>query len=344
MRFALPWFLLLYIPFIVLCLLALKYKKPTIIIPSIKPFKKANPSKKLSLVTGVPFLLYVLGTACLIFALSRPQYGIEQLKQKAEGIDIMLAIDLSGSMDAVDVPRSYTEEKDVYAALKRGVLKKRIKIAKAKIRQFIERRPNDRIGLIAFANLPYLACPPTLDHSWLYAHLDRLRPDLIGNATGIAGPIAAAVHRLKNSDSKRKIVVLFTDGSNNVDARVSPRQAARLAKTFNVIIYTVGIGSSNAYVVQDHPFYGQVLRSLGSQFDEKLMKDIASFSDGKYFKAANEKGLETVMKEIDKLEKTTKEQPRYIDYSEIGFPFLKLGFVMILAAFILSHTFMIKIP
>lgn len=344
MKFALPWFLLLYIPFMVLVLLAIKYRKPTIRIPSMKPFRKANPGKKLSLLTSLPFLLYVVGTAFLIFALARPQYGIEQLKQKAEGIDIMLAIDLSGSMAAVDVPENYKEEKEVYAALKKGILKPRIQIAKEKIRQFIERRPNDRIGLIAFAPLPYLACPPTLDHPWLYAHLDRLKPDIIGNATGIAGPIAAAVYRLKDSDAKRKVVVLFTDGSNNIDARVSPRQAAKIAKTFDVIIYTVGIGSRNAYVVQPHPFYGQVLQALGSQFDEHLMKDIAESSNGKYFTAADEKGLETVMKEIDKLEKTTREQPRYIDYSEYGPHLVKIGLILILAAFGLGQTMMLKIP
>lgn len=344
MKFELPWLLLLYIPFIVLVILAIKYRKPTIMIPSMKPFKKANPGKKLPLITGLPLLLYIVGTALLIFALARPQHGIEHLKQKAEGIDIMLAIDLSGSMAAVDVPEHYTEEKQVYTALQKKILKQRIEIAKSKIRDFIERRPNDRIGLIAFANLPYVACPPTLDRGWLYSHLNLLKPDLIGNATGIAGPIAAAVHRLKNSDSKRKVLVLFTDGSNNMDADITPRQAAKIAKTFNVIIYTVGIGSRNAYIVQAHPFYGRTLHTLGSQFDEPLMKDIAKASDGKYFKAADEKGLETVMKEIDKLEKTTKEQPRYIDYSEIGPRFVKIGLILILLAFGMGHTLLLRIP
>lgn len=344
MKFALPWLLLLYIPFIGLVILSLFMRKPTIIIPSIKSFKKANPRKKLPLITKLPFLIYITGIALLIFALARPQYGIEQLKQKAEGIDIMLAIDLSGSMEAIDVPESFKEEKDVYDAMKKGTLKSRITIAKNKIREFIERRPNDRIGLIAFAPLPYVACPPTLDHAWLFAHLDRLKAGIIGDATGIAGPIAAAVHRLKDSDSKRKVLVLFTDGSNNIDARISPRQAAKLAKTFDIIIYTVGIGSRNAYVTQNHPFYGKMLQRLGGQFDEPLMKEIAKTSDGKYFTAADAKGLSTVMKEIDKLEKTTKEQPRFIDYSELGPWFLQLGLIAIIVAFIMGNTFMLKIP
>ncbi len=343
-RFALPWFLLLYIPFIGLVIYALKRKNPTIRIPSLNPFKKANPGGSLHVSTGLPFLLYAIATGLLIFALARPQKGIERLKQKAEGIDIMLAIDLSGSMEAIDVPQKFKTEKEVYSALHRGTLKARIDIAKQEIRKFVAKRPNDRIGLIAFAPLPYVACPPTLDHAWLNQHLNNLQAGLIGDATGIAGPIASAVHRLKDSDSKRKVLVLFTDGSNNVDARVSPRQAAKLAKTFDVIIYTVGIGSRNAYVIQNHPFYGKTLHPLGTQFDEKLMKDLAETADGKYYTATDSKGLGKVMEEIDKLEKTTKEQPRYIDYSELGPKLVSIGLVMILIAFALQNTLMLKVP
>ena len=344
-RLAFPWFLLLYIPFLGLVLYALKKRKPTIKIPSVKPFKSANPTGKLHLVAGLPFLLYSLATALLIFALARPQRGIELLKQKAEGIDIMLALDLSGSMDAIDLPDNFTgEPKDVIEAIQRKELKSRIDIAKEEIRKFIEKRPNDRIGLIAFAPLPYVACPPTLDHAWLEQHLVRLKTGIIDDGTNIAGPIASAVHRLKDSDSKRKVLVLFTDGSNNVKARVSPRQAAKLAKTFDVIVYTVGIGSQNAYIVQPNSFYGPILRPLGSQFDERLMKDIADISDGKYYTASDSEGLNKVMQEIDKLEKTTKEQPRYIDYSEFGPTLVGIALIMILLAFALEHTIMMKVP
>ena len=113
MKFALPWFFMLYIPFIGLVIYALKMRKPTIMVPSIKPFRNANPGKKLPISTGLPFLLIVLAAACMIFALARPQYGIDHMKQKAEGIDIMLAIDLSGSMEAIDVPKEYKEEKEL---------------------------------------------------------------------------------------------------------------------------------------------------------------------------------------------------------------------------------------
>jgi Ca-activated chloride channel family protein len=345
-RLALPWMLLLYIPFVGLIVYALKKKKPTIRIPSWRPFKEANPGGNFHIITGLPFFLYSLATAILIFALARPQKGIERLKQKAEGIDIMLAIDLSGSMEAFDIPpdKGYKYHRDVFKAVKEKSLKPRIDVAKDEIRKFIEKRPNDRIGLIAFAPLPYVACPPTLDHAWLEQHLNNLQAGIIGDATGIAGPIASAVTRLKDSDSKRKVLVLFTDGSNNVDARVTPRQAAKLAKTFDVIIYTVGIGSRNAYIIQKGFFGADELRPFNSQFDEKLLRDIAKTSEGKYFTASDSKGLEEVMKEIDKLEKTTKEQPRYVDYSEYGTKMLSIALGMILLAFILQHTIMMKVP
>ena len=336
--------LLLYIPYAALLIYALKRRKPSLIIPSARVFKSANPRGSFHPLASLPFLLHALGLAVLIFAAARPQKGIEMLKQRAEGIDIMLAIDLSGSMKAIDVPEKYKSEQEVYDALRKGILDSRINIAKKEIRKFIERRPNDRIGLIAFAPLPYVACPPTLDHAWLYAHLDQLQPNVIGQQTGIAGPIASAVHRLKDSDSKRRVLVLFTDGSNNVNARITPRQAAKLAKTFNVIVYTVGIGSRNSFIVQNNPLFGRSLRQMGEDFDEELLKDIAKLSGGKYYTASDAKGLEKVMMEIDKLEKTTKEQPRYVDYRELGSRFVIWGLALILVAFILESTVTLKIP
>ena len=342
-KFALPWFLLLYIPFLIIVLYALKRKKPTLQVPSIKPFERANPKRSLHITTALPFLLYILGSALLIIALARPQKGIEILKQKADGIDIMLAIDLSGSMTGVDIPPGYTSGNELLRDFQRKVLKTRLEIAKTEIRKFIKKRPNDRIGLIAFAPLPYVACPPTLDHAFLEEQLKQLNTGIIGDATSIAGPIASAVHRLKNADSKRKVLVLFTDGSNNKNARVTPRQAAKIAKTFDVIIYTVGIGSGNAYRFVETP-YGIKMLQLAGEFDEQLLKDIAKISSGKYYTASDEKGLNNVMNEIDSLEKTTKEQPRYVDYKEMGIEFIIAGLVLLLTAFLLENTVFLRIP
>jgi Ca-activated chloride channel family protein len=343
MNFAYPWMLLLYIPLIGLLLYALKRKNPTVIISSLKPFASGSGTKGFNLRSNIPLILYAIATAILILALSRPQKGIEELKQRAEGIDIMLVIDVSGSMQSIDIPEKYTSGRDVAAAINSGKLKPRIDIAKEEIKKFIEKRPNDRIGLVAFAPLPYVACPPTLDHAWLFAHLEKLQPGIIGDSTGIAGPISSAVNRLKSCDSKRKVVVLFTDGKNNVNAQITPIQAAKLAKTFDVITYTVGIGSKNAFIIQDG-FMGKQLVPLKDEFDEKLLKDIADTTGGRYFTASDAEGLQKTMDEIDKLEKTSIEQPRYIDYRELAPPLVVTALIIIMSGFILSATIFLKVP
>ena len=343
MNFAYPWMLLLYIPLIGLMLYALKRKNPSVIISSVKPFVTGTGAKRFNIRSNIPLILYAIASAFLILALSRPQEGIEELKQRAEGIDIMLVIDVSGSMQAIDVPEKYTSGRDVTSAINSGKLKPRIDIAKEEIKKFIEKRPNDRIGLVAFAPLPYVACPPTLDHAWLFAHLERLQPGIIGDSTGIAGPITSAVNRLKSCDSKRKVVVLFTDGKNNVNAQITPLQAAKLAKTFDIITYTVGIGSKKAFIIQDG-FMGKQLVQLRDEFDEKLLKDIDGTTGGRYFTASDAEGLQKTMDEIDKLEKTSLEQPRYVDYKELAPPLVITALAIILAGFILSTTLFLKVP
>jgi Ca-activated chloride channel family protein len=255
----------------------------------------------------------------------------------------MLAIDLSGSMQAMDVPRKITTPEQLQSAFESGEIKNRLEIAKDEIRRFIKKRPNDRIGLIGFAKLPYNICPPTLDHAWLLAHLDRLQPGIIGDSTGIAGPIASAVHRLEKSDSKRRVLVLFTDGRNNVNARISPRQAAKLAKAMNVIIYTVGIGSDNAYVLQNS-YAGPQIFPIRGEFDEPLLNDIAKFSEGKYYKAFDSEGLAKVMDEINKLEKTSVEQPKFVDYKEFAPVLAAFALVLFLLGFVTENTFFLSIP
>jgi len=342
MNFEYPLFLLLYIPFAALLFYIVKRPLPSLRIPSVKPFQAACKTGKFTR-SSIPFLLYAIAITALILALARPRKGLEEIKQRAEGIDIMLAIDLSGSMASIDVPQNIDTEGSLRSALKSGNLKNRLETAKQEIKRFIERRPNDRIGLVGFAPLPYNICPPTLDHAWLIANMERLEPGVIGDQTGIAGPVATAVQRLKDSESKRRVLVLFTDGSNNVNAKITPRQAAKLASTFDVIIYTVGIGSPRAFVLQN-TFAGEQFIPIEQQFDEKLLQDMASASSGKYYKAADAEGLEKVMSEIDKLEKTTAEQPRMIDYREFAPPLISFSLALLLLAFVLEHSIFIRLP
>lgn len=340
MTFAYPWLLLLYLPYLVLLFYLRRRSAPAIVVASTQPFAVATSHKK-SL--GVPFLLFSLAAGMLIFALARPRMGTEKIVLRADGIDMMLAIDLSGSMKSYDVPKNITTSEQLRRAIENKKLKNRLETAKAEIKKFILRRPNDRIGLIGFANLAYNASPPTLDHGWLLANLDRLQPGMIGDGTGIASPIASAVHRLEKSDSKRRVLVLFTDGSNNINARISPRQAAKFAKTCDVAIYTVGIGSNNSFVLQN-TFAGPRFIPIQGDFDEALLKDIAKFSDGKYYRAYDQEGLEKAMNDINKLEKTSMAQPKYIEYKEFGPTIIAMALTVLLIGFMLNNSLYLKIP
>ena len=340
--FAYPWVLLFFIPFIVAVIYVLRKPLPSIRVSNTQLFGSPR-YRSLWSKLSIPSYIYALAIGLLILALARPRLGIATIRQRAEGIDIMLAIDLSGSMQSIDVPNGITTESQLLAAMRNQTVKNRLEVAKDEIRRFIKNRPNDRIGLISFAPLPYVVCPPTLDHAYLLANLVRLQPGMIGDKTGIAGPIASAVSRLKDSDAKRKVIVLFTDGSNNVDAKITPRQAAKLAKEFGVVIYTVGIGSSNA-VVRQRGMFGERFFQVDSQFDEDLLRDLAKTSSGRYYKAADARGLQKAMSEIDKLEKTTFEQPRYVEYHEWA-PGIILGaLLLLLAGFFLEHTLILKVP
>ena len=340
-RFESPWYLLLLVPLALLACWAYRRRQPSVSMPSIEPFAAMAPRRRLS-VFSLPLFLSVGGIALLVVALARPQKGIEELIQRAEGIDIVSCLDLSGSMKAIDIPAG-ANRNDVSRAMASGKLKPRIEVAKEEIKKFIEKRPNDRIGLVVFAPMPYVACPPTLDHGWLFQHLDAVDAGVIGEATGIAGPLSSGVNRLKDSDSKRRVMVLFTDGRNNVNQRLTPLQAAKLGKTYNVAIYTVGIGSKSACILQKG-MWGEHWAQLQDEFDEELLKKIADLTGGRYYKAADADGLSKAMAEIDKLEKTSFEQPRYIDYRELGPPLITASLVLLLLAFAAEHTVLLRIP
>ena len=343
MTFAYPWLLFLYIPLVlIIWYLWSRKAMPALRISSTKPFIKAK-QKSNARASHLPLLFYITASAILVFALARPRVGSEKIIFRAKGIDIILAIDLSGSMRAIDIPRNIKTEKQLSKELKSAKIKNRIEVAKEEIKKFIKKRPNDRIGLIGFAQLPYNICPPTLDHGWLIDNLKRLKPGIIGQSTGIAGPIASGVQRLDKSDSKRRVLVLFTDGANTVNARITPRQAAKLGNACDVVIYTVGIGSNNA-LVEDNSMFGRSYVQAGGTFDAPLLKDIAKISDGKYYHAFDAKGLEEAMMDINKIEKTTVEQPKYVDYKEFAPTLAVFVLILLLLGFLLENTICLSIP
>lgn len=343
--FAHPYMFFLLVPLALVLLRAWFKPVPALRVPSLRPFKAASKGKlsRINLRKLVPFLLYSIGGVMLIVALAGPREGMEEIRRRADGIDIMVALDLSGSMRAIDVPPGIRTERELEVAMASGKVKDRLGTAKEEIAKFIEARPNDRIGLIAFAPLPYVVCPPTLDHAWLIANLDRLESGSIGDATGIAGPVASAVQRLKDSDSKRSIIVLFTDGANNVNAKITPRQAAKLANTFDITLYTVGIGSRNSVMKLDSMFGSSFQRVEGS-FDEKLLQEMADTTGGVYYKAADGESMAQAMAQIDQLEKTSVEQNIIVNWKEFYPLFCWLAIAFLLIGFAYEHALRVSVP
>ena len=348
MSFAYPWALtvLILLPLLYLYERFVK-KPPAIVVPSVRPFAAEASGKPFRRFAGRPvsfgFWCYLAAFALLVVALARPRIGDEKVVIRAKGIDIILALDMSGSMQAYDVPGRYTDGRALYQAIRSGEVKNRLDAAKTEIRRFIEKRPNDRIGLLGFSDLAYSFAPPTLDHDWLITRLETLTPGMIGTETGIASPIGSAVSRLKDSDSPRRVLVLFTDGANTAPTRVSPEEAAKLAREFDIIVHTVGIGSGNAFVLMDTPF-GKRFQRYDGQFDEALLKKIADTTGGTYFNAAGADGMKEVMARINELEKTTLEQPRYIEYREYAPAIALAALAMMLFGLVAETTFKLRLP
>ena len=330
-------FLLLLIPLLWFYTVKLR-REPSLKVASTAPFA----GKRRSLLARTPLAVWLLLAAgtLLIFALARPRKGDERVIVRANGIDIIIAIDMSGSMMAMDVPQNIKTSSALFEAIRKREDKNRLDVAKEEIERFIKQRPNDRIGLLGFADLAYSFSAPTLDHKWLIARLEQLQPGMIGDATGIASPIASAVSRLKESKAPRRVLVLFTDGANTAENRLTPEQSANLAKEFNCIIHTVGIGSDNAYVlVQGYGF-----QKVQGSFDEKLLSSIASVTGGTYFRAADKAGMQKVMAEINALEKTNIEQPKYVEYKEYAPLLGVLALLLILTGFLQENLLKVRIP
>jgi len=329
--FAHPWVLL---ALLVLPLLALLRGKiggtPGILFSSTKLVMAVGKRRRSRAGAVLSSLIYG-AMACLIVALARPQLGHTLERIQASGVDIMLVLDVSGSMAAEDYTIGSTRSN-------------RLDVVKKVTREFIEARPNDRIGIIAFAGRPYLVSPLTLDHDWLIRNLDRVQLGLVEDGTAIGSALASAVARLKDRDAKTKLIVLLTDGANNA-GKVLPLTAAEAGKALGIKIYTIGAGSSGPVPVpMKDPFGRTVYQKVVFEFDEKLLDQIAKIGDGKYFRAADTRTMDATFKEIDRLEKTKIEVEKTAEYRDF-FPWL-LGLALLLlgAEALLSQTLWRRLP
>jgi Ca-activated chloride channel family protein len=275
--------------------------------------------------------LTYLALALFIVALARPQFGRVTTRVQATGVDIMLVLDVSRSMLAEDFTIGNRRAN-------------RIDAVKLVTEQFIRERPNDRIGLVAFAGRPYLVSPLTLDHDWLIRNLERLRIGLVEDGTAIGSAIASAANRLKDKEAKTKLIVLLTDGDNNA-GKVQPLTAAEAAKALGIRIYTIGAGTEGeAPFPLTNQFGRTVYRNVLVKFDEKTLLEIATMTSGQYFRATDTNSLRTIFGEIDKLEKSKVEVEKTAQYRDLFMWFLIPGLACLALEILLSQTVWRRLP
>ena len=332
MTFAHPYFLLLLLLLPVLAWLKGKIGfQPAFLYSSVQLVRGITGITR-SRAGSILLKLRWLALALFIIALARPQLGEGETKITASGIDIVIAIDLSGSMSSEDFEL-------------RGQRVNRLMIAKDVLQKFIDNRPNDRIGLVAFATDAYIAAPLTLDHDFLLQNLDRLEIAAPGkDQTAIGSALAAALNRLRELKSKSKIVILMTDGQNNA-GKVPPLTAAEAAETLKVKVYTIGVGTRGLAPFPYIDAFGRKgYKQQPVDIDEETLTQIARRTGGKYYRADKTETLRSVYEEIDQLEKTEVEVKKYQRYREL-FPLVALpGLVVLLLEVILNHTVWRKLP
>jgi len=329
--FAHPWVLWFLLLLPLLALLRGRWGGTPGILFSSTSLVLAVGKKRRSKAGAMLASLVLAAMALLITALARPQFGRTLEHVTASGVDIMLALDVSGSMIAEDYTIGSSRAN-------------RIDVVKKVTQQFIEARPNDRIGIIAFAGRPYLVSPLTLDHDWLIRNLDRVKIGLVEDGTAIGSGLASAVARLKDRDSKTKIIVLLTDGANNA-GKVQPLTAAEAGRALGIKIYSIGAGSNGPVPVpMKDPFGRTVYQKVVFDFDEKLLEQIAKIGEGKYFRAADTRSMDATFREIDRLEKTKIEVEKTAEYRDL-FPWLLFPALLLLAAeAVLSRTLWSRLP
>jgi Ca-activated chloride channel family protein len=242
--------------------------------------------------------LRIPAAALMILALARPQLSHESTSVKASGVDVMLAIDVSGSMAALDLTLDHQPAD-------------RLTVVKSVVEKFIDHRPNDRLGMIAFAGAPYLVSPLTLDHDWVDRNLARVELGTIQDGTAIGAGLTAAINRLRTSDAHTKLVVLLTDGVNNA-GKVQPQLAAEAAAALGIKVYTIGVGTSGKAptpVTDEHGRKRTVM--MDTDVDEPTLEAIAKTTGGEFFRATDTASLEAIYARIDAMEKTTREVSRH---------------------------------
>ncbi len=329
--FATPWVLSLLLLIPLLAWLKGKFGgTPGIIFSSTQTLRSIGVRRR-SRAGDLLTALSLAAFAAFVIAESRPQLGKTITRTQASGVDIMLCIDVSGSMLA----------EDFSIGTHRAA---RLEAVKKVAQQFIEERPNDRIGIIAFAGRPYLVSPLTLDHDWLIKNLERVQIGLVEDGTAIGSALATSENRLKDREAKTKLIVLLTDGDNNA-GKVMPVTAAEAAKALGIRIYTIGAGTRGMAPFPVTTAFGQTMyQNMPVVIDEDTLKKIASMTNGEYFRATDTRSLQEIFGEIDKLEKTKIEVEKFAQYRDLFPWFLVAGISLLGIEILASQTIWRRLP
>src|SRR5262245_25863539 len=329
LQFADPWLLLLllFIPLVLTRRIWMRRKFSGGLV-----FSQTSLARQLGPSWAVRFQHWLIsfklvGIGLLIIAFARPQLGSAEQDILTEGVDIMVTVDVSGSMAAEDFrPRN------------------RLAVAKKVIQDFVRGRQSDRIGLVIFAARSFTKCPLTIDYDVLLKQIEDVDLGVIDDGTAIGSGLANAVNRLRSSKAKSRVIILLTDGVNN-SGEIDPLTAAELARSLGIKVYTVGVGREGIapFPVND-PIFGRRYVDVQVQIDEELLKKISASTGGQYFRAVDKDSLERIFQTIDGLEKSRVSVRSYTHYNEVFGYFLWPGLGLILAESLLSHTRFRKLP
>ncbi len=273
----------------------------------------------------LPFILRLLAFICLVVSLARPQNRYDEQQVNGEGIDIVLCLDISGSMLAQDFSPN------------------RMEAAKNVAAEFIDNRPTDRIGLVIFSGESFTMCPLTTDRNMLKSQLSNVQSGLLEDGTAIGSGLATGVDRLRGSPSKSKVIILLTDGENN-GGLIDPNTAKEIAKSVGVRVYTVGMGTEGYAPVPVQTPGGVVMQREKVNIDEKLLTQIAQETGGKYYRAKDNESLKNIYSEIDQLEKSKIEVTATRRYTEQFYPFALAAALLLLLELVLRWTVLRKFP
>jgi Ca-activated chloride channel family protein len=341
LTFADGWLLWVLVPLFVLWVLAWwlvpwllrrRRRAAAVRYSNIGTLQRLKPSKTL-VIRRVVEGLRLLVVALLIMAMARPQTGRKHTQVRAEGIDIVLVLDTSGSMRALDL--------DADRPINRR--RNRLEVAKEVVDQFIQGRTNDQIGLVVFGNEAFTQCPLTLDHGIVATFLERVEIGMAGDATAIGSALGTAIKRLRESQAKSKVIILLTDGRSNAGA-LSPPKAAEIAETFGIKVYTIGAGTRGKAPFVVDSFFGKQVVYESVEIDEATLRDIAQRTGGAYFRAEDREALESIYREIDAMEKTEITTSTYMEYNERFQRFVIPALALLLLEVVLLGTRFRKLP